>query len=425
MIDAPRRAQFGRRALQHAEALCAGSCDTPVRAELEQQQESWTEFRLLVVHHLHILQWVTRFTIVLDSDSSPRALGWLVEKRKLTSGVKRLSDAALIERARSLPQIGAQRPLIRMSVDALDAQHSFSILRFGAGAPADLLDVSINHTSGEIIGVLPASIPGATALVLSGDGLEPRLAAAAEAAEQHAWGILESSLTGQLDPGGAEQLRSIFAITLDGMVRDNAGRLTASLQLWRSYSEADVTIDSGSGEIVNWYVEAFQADAPERRIDETEAIERARVHLRAEQGVCGPSVAFGDIAGAQKATVHWWHAEGECNVEGDYVTVLLNATTGQVFSVAHKWRPVEPGLLAPPAITASQAVRAADLVHGSDPPGQSIGRSIIETGGSAEQPDAVQNRAVWRVGYTELGGIGLTELAIDCATGELARQTGW
>ena len=107
------------------------------------------------------------------------------------------------------------------------------------------------------------------------------------------------------------------------------------------------------------------------------------------------------------------------------MTVLLNADSGKVFTVARKWRRIDPVLLGPPAIDERQALRTADLVSGSDVPGQIIGRSIVQVGGDASRPDAVRDVAVWRVGYRELGGVRFAELGISCQTGEIVRLTGW
>jgi len=124
-------------------------------------------------------------------------------------------------------------------------------------------------------------------------------------------------------------------------------------------------------------------------ITEAEAVRSAQSHLRNGQGAVGPTISFSEIGGEQKATVHWWHAEGGYNVEGDQATVLLNADSGKVFAVARKWRRVDPALLRQPASDERQALRAADLAVGSDVPGQIIGRSIVQVGGDAPTRSAM------------------------------------
>jgi hypothetical protein len=417
-LDDERRRQFTRRAISHAESLAAAAADTPVMAELLNQQVVWTESRLLVQHHLNILQAVTGFTVVLDGADPRRVLGWQVDKRRDTSQDKRLADDEIVARARTLPQIGPDLALQRISVESVAAPKSFSVARFGAD-PAKSFDVAVNHSTGELIGVLPLRVGKATPLNVPGPGTD--------AGEQAAWQILEAQLLQKTDRETVDQARAMLRFVPQRASRDDAGRTSFVYRLWRPWSTADVGIAAATGEVVNWYVEGLQADAPERKLGEADAVRIAQVQLQGPpviaSGLQGPTVSFGEVGGEQKATVHWWHAEQGCGVEGDQLTVLLNAQSGAVFSVARKWRTVAPELLAPPKLDAAQSLAAASRATGLSTPGHLIGRSVIEVGGDAADPDAVRDRSVWRVGFQD--GVTFTEMAIDAFSGEVVRVTGW
>ncbi|WP_395701186.1 PepSY domain-containing protein [Aquabacterium sp.] len=426
-IDPARRAQLAAQATAFAERLGAAALGETVVAELLHQRLAWSQFRHQCQHHLRLLQRVTTVAVVLDADDPARVLGWLVDKRKNDSADRQLSDDQLIAKARALPQIGPDLPVMGLRAQPLDAKRSCSVLRFGEVADAlTQRDVWLNHTSGEVICVLP--LPQGTPTPLNlGPGASAQEAALREAGLAQAWQLLESALAPRADAEAMALLREIFQFRPGDAVRDGAGRAVLQFPLWRQYSTVDVSLAPHDGHLQSWYCEALQADAPQQRISAAQATQLAQPHLQPGPGLAGPQVTFGDIGGEQKATVHWWHMEGGFNIEGDQATVLLNASTGAVFSMSRKWRPIDPALLAPPRISEAQALAAAAAAHGqaSDGPGRIIGRSVIELADEEREPPAVRDVPVWRVGYREAGGMGFTELAVDCRSGEVVRVTGW
>ncbi len=426
-IDPARRGQLAAQATLFAERLGAAALGESVVAELLHQQLGWSQFRLECKHHLRLLQRVTTVAIVLDADDPSRVLGWLVDKRKNDSADRRLSDEQLIARARALPQIGPDLPVMSLRAQPLDATRSCSVLRFGqADDVLSQRDVWLNHTKGDVICVLP--IPQGTPVPLDiGPGAGAAETALRESALAQAWQLMESAVAPHADAEAMALLREIFQFRPGDAVRDGAGRAVLQFPLWRQYSTVDVSLAPHDGHLQSWYCEALQADAPQQRISAAQATQLAQPHLQAGAGLAGPQVSFGDIGGEQKATVHWWHMESGFNIEGDQATVLLNASTGAVFSMARKWRPIDPALLAPPRISEAQALAAAAAAHGepTDGPGRIIGKSVIELADEERDPYTVRDVPVWRVGYREAGGMGFTELAVDCRSGEVVRVTGW
>jgi hypothetical protein len=302
----------------------------------------------------------------------------------------------------------------------LDDQRSMAVAFFAGPAKTDTCEVSINHSTGEVIGFMPTP-SGKVAPVPTDD-------AEAEKARELAWGQIEADLKVRLGLEVAAQARDVFKLAPQSALRDEEQRVFWIFRLWRYYSTCDVSIDQTTKEIVGWYVEAFQSDAPDRVITEAEALQAARPELKATQGAQGPSVSFEKVGEVEKASVHWWHAEENVNVEGDQTTVLINATTGKLYSVWRKWRKISPELLKQPTISKAQAIQAADRTLNRGPsnqPGQVLGKSVIQVAADPGQPGPVRDALVWRVGYSEKGGVGFTEVAVDCKNGEPVRITGW
>ena len=422
-MDAPprkeqRTQELSRQACTHAEQLVKAALGQDVLAEVLDQQWPWTELRVLFTQHMRVWQDLTRATLTLDP--AGQRLGWLVEKRKDACGPQILTDAEVEKCARTLPQIRPEQKLAGIVRTALDDKRSLAVARFVGRDPAASVEVSVNHTTGEVIGLLPTPVGQPTPL--------PTDDAEAKAAEQLAWKEVEDDLRKRVGPDVAQQARDVLKLTPVAAVHDETGRRVYAYRLWRFFTTCDVSIEETTNEIVAWYIEAFQAEAPERRITETEAAALARSELKAPGGFHGPSASFGKTGEDEKITVHWWHEEHGINVEGDQTTVLLNATTGRIFSVSRKWRWIPPDLLKPPAITSEQALRAADQAIKRDPAqprGKVIGQNLIQVASDPDHPSPVRDVLVWRVGYAEAGGIGFTEVSINCQTGEAVRITGW
>jgi hypothetical protein len=394
-MDAPRLSEedqrrVARRAARELEALAASALGESARAELVDHRIAWTQLRWQAEHHFHLLMPVTGLGLILDGRDPQRLLGWQIDKRALGGDGQRLPEEELIRRARALPQVGAERPLLQQSLQPLDGGRHCTVLGFGGDEADDRLAVWINHGSGDVIGVFPPRSGELSPVAVAAtptDPLPPEMQAVLAAGQAQAW--------------------------------------TLRYELWRQHSVADIALDLRNGEVLSWYIEAAQADAPERRLSSDAALAVARPLLGAREGATGPRISFDAVGEDEKATVHWWHTEAGFNIEGDHTTVLLNADSGRVFSVARKWRPIAPELLATPRIDARQAQALADRAHGGGIPGKLLGKSIIELIDDTAQPVSTYDLPVWRVGYPEQGGIGFTELAVDCRHGKVVRRTGW
>ena len=410
--------ELSQPATSFAESLARHELKCDVLGEVVDHQSLWTQFRQVFKQHMRIWQQFTPVTLSVAADGA--VVGWLVESRKEKCGAPVLADAAVEERARSLKPIRRDLRLVGVRRVPLDPQRSLAVAAFAGPARTDACEVYVNHSTGEVIGYLP---------VVSGQVLPlPIKGPEAENALELAWQQVESDLKTRVGQDAATHAREVLKLVPQKASRDENQCSFWSFQLWRFFTTCDVEIDQTTKEIIGWYVEALQNDAPDRVISQAAAIQSARPELTATQGVSGPQVTFAKAGDAEQASVYWWHAEDGVNVEGDQTTVLLNATSGKPYSVSRKWRKIAPELLQQSTISLEQAIKAADraISHNpKNPPGQGLGKAVIQIAADPESPSPVRDVLVWRVGYQENGGMGFTEVAVDCKTSEAVRITGW
>ena len=407
-----------RKASAFAEHLVKREVGHDTLAEVVGHQSQWSEFRWIFEQNMRVWDDYSMVTLAVGAEGS--ATGWLVERRKANCGRQFFPDSAVEKRARTIPQIHADFQLQGVRRVAIDAERSMAVASFASPDKSTTFEVFVNHTMGEIIGFLP--IPTGTVAVVPSDDSE------AKRADELAWQQIEAGVAFRAGPEAAKQARQAFKLVPVSAARDSAGRCIRIYRLWQFFSAVDVSIEETKKEVIGWHIEALQAKAPERRINEAAAIQAAGSELKASDGVQGPDVTFNKVGDAEKATVHWWHGEEGINVEGDQTTVFVNATTGKVFSVARKWRKIPREVVKPPVISQEQALQAADRAIKRDPAqsrGHVIGKNIIEVSADPTKPGPVRDVLVWRVGYSDSGGIGFTEVSIDCQTGGVARITGW
>jgi hypothetical protein len=413
-----RAKQLSRKACAFAEALVKKDIKCETFADVVNHQWLWTEFRVVFKQLMNVWRELTVATLAVDGSGAPA--GWQVEKRKETSGPAVLSDDDVEKVARSASQIRPDMKLRGIERRAISNERSFAVACFDGPTASDAFEVAVNHTTGDLVGVLPAR-KGKTIPIATDDG-------DAEAAAKLAWKRVQADLSERVGPDVAEQASEVVKLTPQTAVRDELGQRIYRYHVWTFFTICSVTIEEGSREIVAWYVEAFQDDAPECRLAEAAAKETAKSELKAERGLQGPSVTFDQAGEQHKTSVYWWHAEEGVNIEGDQTTVLLNGWNGKIFSVSRKWRNIPPAMLKEPGISADQAMAAADRAVGHDPAapaGYIIGKSMIQVADNPDEPSPVRDVLVWRVGYSDPKSSGFTEAAIDCRTGQSARVTGW
>ena len=410
--DVPMDA-LAEKAVAFATAAVAAATDGRNLVELREQHDEWTEFRSLRSLHFVAWTWVTPVSIAISRTGG--VIGWVVEKRRAAGSAQSLDDEAIERLARGLVREVRTDTLIGVQRVPLEGGGSYAIATFAGGW------VAINHANGSLIGYMPT---------VSGDGEPLSLddARVVEAVET-AWWQLDKDLSGSIDSDGLDQLRSSMHFIVTEARLHDQGVLVCSLGLWTFHSTLDVALDTETAAIVRWHHEAL-SEPGEAGVDEPAAIRAAQEHVSTRPGLNGPTVDWQDAgAGGRHAHVYWWHAEDQVNVEGDYVAVMVNGATGQVFSVSDKWRGVDlPGMRSRSKVAAAQAYAIADDAMGAalsqHQPGDMAGLNVIQltTTENAEKP---VDRLVWRTRYESLDGVSLVEISVDCETGQIVRTTGW
>ena len=413
-----RMAALSRSACDFIEKSVQSRIGAEALAEPAGQQWLWSECRLVFKQALNAWQDFTYITQTVAADGA--GIGWLVEKRKENCLLEVLSDDEINDCVSQLEEIRLDMKLQDVERLPIDAQRSFAVAHYAGKKPEEALEVFVNPSNGEILGMLPAL----------GDELESVPLDDARAIDEMelAWQRVEKELANRVGPDVAEEARQILKLEPLSAVCDGFGRRTCLYRLWGFFSTCSITIAEKSEEVVGWYIEAFQAEAPKCRLEAEKAAKIAGADVITPSGACGPSVEFGELMGEENATVHWWHEEQGVHVEGDHITVMLNAWDGKVFSMARKWRAIPSELLEMPGISAENAVDIANREMKRDPSQQQgviIGKSLIEVAKDTEQPSPVRDVLVWRVGYVIPESAGFTEVAVDTHSREIVRITGW
>jgi hypothetical protein len=402
------------KAVGFATAAVSAATAGSTLVELREQHEEWTEFRLL--RHLHFVAWTWVSPVSIAISRTGTVIGWVVEMRR-AAGSAPLLDVEEIERlARGRVRQIRTDPLLGVQRVPIQGGGSYAIATFAGGW------VAINHETGSLIGHMPT---------VSGDGQPVRLdAARTSEVLEAAWWQLDRDVSGAVDSGALDQLRSSMHFTVIEARSHDHGVLVCDLGLWTFHSTFDVSLDTETAAIVRWHHEALSEPGTEGGVGEIAAVRVAQEHVSARQGLNGPIVNWQDAGvGGRHAHVYWWHAEDQVNVEGDYVAVMVNGATGKVFSVSDKWRAVDlPRMRAASRITADQAQAIADAHMGSTlarfQPGALAGLNVIELT-TRPTPSKPEDRLVWRRRYRSLDGVSLVELSVDCETGRIVRSTGW
>jgi hypothetical protein len=399
-----------------AEGVVSEAIQAECWAEILEQHSSWSEFRSLHKYHIMVWQLLTSATIALTS--SGNVLGWVVDKRKLDSANKALDDQQIESNARSYADCFRGDRLVNIERHITAGDNSYSVAKFLTGS------VAINHTDGSLIGYAPS---------VSGKKLElSNSSPVINKALDSAWLLLEKDLSRTFEKSELEEVRNTLHFSVESAYRDEAGVTFCSLRIWSYYSTFDLSMDAATEEVTGWYCEGLSdtesTDEPE--IVEAHALDAANGYLTDFQGVQGPDVSKAATGDDGYLNVYWWHAENGINVEGDYVTVMVNNTTGLVFSVANKWRDVDIGrLLATSRVSESDVQSISDRSMGSTLGGyraaKIVGKNIIQVSPEPLEPGPVTDRLVWRVNYKSKDGLKSVEISVDCETGEIARVTGW
>jgi hypothetical protein len=412
------------RNVARAEQLCRQVLASRLKGEISidvvNHFVDWIDLRQKFTQHMVAWTFLTRMTIALDPADA--LSGWLVEKRKEKGGPTPVPVAAAEQLARTLAQIPPGFKFESAQKVDVDPQNCFTRCQFVSEKPAARLEISINPATQELIGTLPVLRPALKALASHDQAIS--------IAEELAWSRIERNVMQRAGHAAAADLREALKLTVAEAMSDPLSNKHVTFKVWTRFSDCDVFLDEGSDQVLGWNIEAFQADAPEQKIDAKQAVALAQAELQAKTEVAGPDVSYTSLQGNHAAVVHWQHQIGDVPVSGDFTTVMLNATTGVIFAVSRKWRPVPASVVAVKSIDSAAALSAAEaqrqkLGIPADAKAKVLGKAVVELAAEPDKPSPVRNLLVWRIGYKAPRTSGYTEVYVDCETAQVVHVTGW
>lgn len=419
-IDPKQTLQMVAKARAELIKVASQALGRPAAVDVLDSDWSWTDLRMR--HRLHGRVYEKFSTATLTLDPAGLDAGWTVEARKDRCLAMDLDAAAAEEIARRDPSITPRMKLEGVRTVELEGGKKMAVCRFGPAADGRPREVSVSPSMKEIIGVAPL-LDGEMKAAPIDDAWAKHAAAAARRR-------VTMDLAARVGALAAADSDRLVHLTVDRGSVNAAGWRVYHLTLWSFFSSADATNDVGQEEPGGWHLEALGEDAPESRLDAQGAVEMATPHLLAKEGVAGPRVEFTVSRGRSRASVHWWHVERGLVVEGDQTMVLVNAWDGRVFSVARRWRRIDPKLFEAEKVGAEGAMKIVEKDRdalGIDPAatGAVIDRAIIEVSPDPAYPIPPRDVIAWRVGYRRREHPGFVEAAVDQATGRIVRVTGW
>jgi hypothetical protein len=367
--------------------------------------------------------WSQFTQATLATDAAGATVGWGVDSRKDRLSALEMDQPAAEAIARAHPRISPRAPLTSFALADAAPGKRMAVLKFGAVGKAPAYEVIVSPTMKEIVSIMPAVAGELRPAPIDDD--------AARRAEALARAQVRDDLRTRVGPDTANNSDQIVRLKLERASADAAGGRRYEFSMWLFFSTCDVFIDQGQKETAGWHMPALANDSPESRITADDAVEFARPHLLAKEGVAGPRVEFsGEDEGKVVARVLWWHVERGLVVEDDHTTVSVNAWSGKVFAVARRWRAIAPALLDQTGISAQRALEIAEAERTAsgvpagarpDTPHKCIIETALSPIAGAHPVDAV----VWLVGFHGPNSPAYTELAIEHVAGKVVRVSGW
>jgi hypothetical protein len=212
----------------------------------------------------------------------------------------------------------------------------------------------------------------------------------------------------------------LFFSTCAGEVEEYTDGYQVRVQTWKHWSDAMVTLDAASGEILADVIDRFSAPPAQAELGQEEALNIAAgfMNIPAEAHL-DKFDHFEFAPGHKLARLEWAHTVQELLVAGDYLEITIHPETRQIVSYDKKWRAVR--LTAPVSeITDQQAVEIIErnrerLDIDPELEVESVEKQIVEYSREPEQPGSIQDRIAWVV--TLVSDWGWVEVLVDVVEG--------
>lgn len=388
-----------------------------IEFELQSKRSSWTDLRQRYNQHMIAWQLISRMDIALDDDFN--MIGWCIHKRKELSGSELLPKTIMEVIASSAPYLSANHQLAEPTSIELGDNKQFSQVMVSGGIRDYVL--SVNSEDLSIIGVMPTTIGKVQQVPID----DQFATLAHDALWAHVKDLVEK--TGNKD---TEAMDKAFRLSLrQGIIDEHKTRLY-SFNAQQFFSECDVDLNENDCSMLGWYVEGFKSGADKSTLNDKNALDIAKQVLHPDDNKEGPTTEQMQLGDDHIVRVVWWDQIGDIIVEGNQTTVTLNAKTGQIFSMDRKRRVIDPTLLQAKQISREEAIaitnrQRSSLSIPSSIPAKLMEQKVIEVCDKPNEPGIVRDCLVWCVGFADLKASSFTQVAVDTASGEVVRVTGW
>lgn len=168
---------------------------------------------------------------------------------------------------------------------------------------------------------------------------DPKLRAAAEAAEEYVFRSLARELERAGTPEAVLHLRHLLRARLESVTPE--GRLRrVQVRMLHRVSDYTVQLNAVTGEQTGWYFAALSQDAT-RDLPPDEALALATKAAEVPENAVLEHFGYEDQAEQPVFVARWAHRENGVPVERDFIHVLVNGASGRPFACTRRWHALD------------------------------------------------------------------------------------
>jgi hypothetical protein len=160
--------------------------------------------------------------------------------------------------------------------------------------------------------------------------------------QQSAVDLVTRILSRRLVMGGLPTTRPDFYFQCEpGEVRKYPGGVEVRMKIWRHWSDARVTFDADTGELLGYKISRYAEPKTTREITQDEAIAAAQAEVQIPPDAELESFFhFMYAPDCKAARLEWQHVHQGLKVHGDYLYTIVHPETRRVIEYFRKWREV-------------------------------------------------------------------------------------
>jgi hypothetical protein len=160
-------------------------------------------------------------------------------------------------------------------------------------------------------------------------------------AESALWRLLRNICKSKGDMDELENLQTLYRV--EPVEVSQEGQFTrVCFTMYEHFSDYNSTYNAQTGEQMSWMFNLL-ADNLSQRLSEEECLQRAEKAAHLPEGAVMKSSGYVEQGGQAVFMARWGHQVDGVSVERDYIMVLVNGTTGDVFGIHRKWHEIDLG----------------------------------------------------------------------------------